>query len=160
MATDLELFLERAGDTRLRPPDVRADQRRTGAPETVDALFHLTAACARNNDHCAQGVVPDGEPRATRRGPPRRALRRAAEVGIRDGDVTDAAPSLRQRTGILEIVGLIAVSRDRRRTIELTQVGKESFDKARQETSDLGMLVRGLRIAQDRSAARLGTDDR
>lgn len=60
----------------------------------------------------------------------------------------------------LEIVGLVTVSRDRKCVIELTPAGKASFDKARQNTTDLGMLARGLRRAQDKSAARIGFNDR
>ena len=58
---------------------------------------------------------------------------------------------------LLEIVGLVTVSRDRWRFIELTPSGKKSLDEARQPATDLGMLVRGLRIAQDKSSARIGT---
>lgn len=35
---------------------------------------------------------------------------------------------------------------DRKRVIEVTHAGRESLDKARQDTTDLGMLVRGLRM--------------
>ncbi len=160
MATDLQLFLERAGDTRLRLPDVRADQPRIGAPETVDALFHLPLLAlaimtiARRESF---QTVNLGRRVAALLVEHFEALRKSAYA-------METSLTLRRRCVsalvFLEIVGLISVSRDRRRTIELTQVGKESFDKARQGTSDLGMLVRGLRIAQDRSAARLGTDGR
>jgi hypothetical protein len=160
VATDLELFLERGGERRLRAATGRGDRPRGGAPETVDALFHLPLlalaimSIARRESF---QTVNLGRRVAALLVEHFEALQNSAHA-------LETSLTLRRRCVsalvFLEIMGLVTVSRDRRRTIDLSQSGKESFDKARQEASDLGMLVRGLRIAQDRSAARLGSDDR
>jgi hypothetical protein len=159
MPTDLELFLERAGDMRLRLPggESYADAA-TGAPEAVDALFHLPLLAlaimtiARreklqtvNLGRRIAGLLVEHFG----------ALRNAAHA-------MDTSLTLRRRCVsalvLLEIVGLVSVSRDRWRFIELTPVGKKCLDEARLPATDLGLLVRGLRIAQDKSAARIGTE--
>jgi len=160
MPTDIEIFLERARDARLRVPAANADRARAGAPETVDALFHLPLL--------ALGIMTIARREAFQT---INLGRRVAALLVEHFDALrnsahamETSLTLRRRCVsalvLLEIVGLVTVSRDRKRTIELTPAGKSSFDSARQQTSDLGMLVRGLRIAQDRSAARVGTDDR
>jgi hypothetical protein len=158
MPTDLELFAERAGELRLRLPGGEAyAEAATGVPETVDALFHLpllalaimsiarreTFETANLGRRVAAVLVEHF-----------RALRNSAHS-------METSLTLRRRCVsalvLLEMVGLVTVSRDRLRFIELTPKGKKSLDDARQQADDLGLLVRGLRIAQDKSAARIGT---
>jgi hypothetical protein len=44
--------------------------------------------------------------------------------------------------------------------VTLTQAGKTHFDRGSRDSSDLGLLIRQLRIAQDRLRARAGDNER
>jgi hypothetical protein len=155
--TDLEIFLERVGNLRLRLPggESYADAA-TGAPADADALFHLPLLAlaimtvARRETF---QTVNLGRRVAALLVEHFGALRNSAQA-------LDTSLTLRRRCVsalvLLEIVGLVKVSLDRHRYIELTATGTKCLDDARQRATDLGMLVRGLRIAQDKSAARIG----
>ena len=157
MPTDLELFLESARNKRLRLPSGESyAHAATGAPEAVDALFHLpllALAIMTISRRETFQTVNLGRRVAALFVEHFGALRNAAHA-------MDTSLTLRRRCVgalvLLEIVGLVTVSRDRWRFIELTPSGKKSLDEARQPASDLGMLLRGLRIAQDKSSARIG----
>jgi hypothetical protein len=56
----------------------------------------------------------------------------------------------------LEAAGLVAVSDDRIRLVSLTNSGKSQLAAATRDATDLGLLVRKLRISQDRTVARMG----
>jgi hypothetical protein len=158
MPTDLEQFAERAGHLQLRLPggDSYAEAA-TGAPEAVDALFHLPLLAL------AIMSIARTEPLQTANlGRRIAALLVEHFVALRhSAHAMDTSLTLRRRCVsalvLLEIVGLVTVSHDRWRFIELTPNGKKSLDAARQQADDLGLLARGLRIAQDKSAARIGT---
>ena len=158
MPTDLELFTERAGSMRLRVTAGEAYTRATTeAPETVDALFHLPLLALAIMTIARRErfqTVNLGRRVAALLVEQFSALRNSAHA-------MDTSLTLRRRCVsalvLLEIVGLVTISRDRWRFIELTPAGKKSLDDARRAADDLGLLVRGLRIAQDRSSARLGT---
>lgn len=158
MPTDLELFAERAGNLRLRLPagDSYAEAA-TGAPETVDALFHLPLLAL-----AIMTIARRETFQTSNLGHRVAALLVEHFIALRNSaHAMDTSLTLRRRCVsalvLLEIVGLVTVSRDRWRFIELTPIGKKSLDDARQQADDLGLLVRGLRIAQDKSAARIGT---
>jgi hypothetical protein len=158
MPTDLELFAERAGNLRLRLSAGGTYARAaTEAPETVDALFHLPLLALAIMTIARRErfqTINLGRRVAALLVEHFAALRNAAHA-------MDTSLTLRRRSVsalvLLEVVGLITVSRDRYRFIELTPAGKTSLDEARRQADDLGLLVRGLRIAQDKSSARIGT---
>ena len=52
----------------------------------------------------------------------------------------------------------MAVSPDRLRTVTLSSTGKSNFDRATRDATDLGLLVRQLRVTQDRVIARIGDE--
>ncbi|WP_213806602.1 hypothetical protein [Granulicella sp. dw_53] len=58
----------------------------------------------------------------------------------------------------LEASKLVSVSDDRDRTVALTDGGKKQIDGGMREESDLGLLMRQLRISQERVKARFGAD--
>jgi hypothetical protein len=155
--TDLELFAERAGNRRLRQPRGEAyAAAATGAPETVDALFHLPLLAL-----AIMTIARRETFKTTDLGRRVAALLVEHFIALRhSAHAIDASLTLRRRCvsalALLELVGLVAVSRDRLRFIELTDAGKRSLDAARRRGDDLGLLVRGLRISQDKSAARIG----
>jgi hypothetical protein len=155
MPTDLELFIVRAGNQRLQAP-LGVDPTSAAAPETVDALFHLPLLAL------AIMTIARRESFQTIN-----LGRRVAALLVEHFDALhnsshsiDSSLTLRRRCVsalvFLEMMGLATVSRDRWRFIELTPNGKRCLDDARQQATDLGLLVRGLRISQDKSAARLG----
>ena len=158
MATDLEQFAERAGELHLRLPAGKAYARAaTEAPETVDALFHLPLLAVAIMTVARREkfqTINLGRRIAVLLVEHFAALRHSAHA-------IDTSLTLRRRCVsallLLELVGLVTVSRDRWRFIELTPAGRKSLDEARQKVDDLGLLLRGLRIAQDKSSARIGT---
>jgi hypothetical protein len=60
----------------------------------------------------------------------------------------------------LEVVGLVAISQDGQRTVKLTRSGKEHLDQSGRASTDLGLLVRQLKTAQERIKARIGEYER
>jgi hypothetical protein len=58
----------------------------------------------------------------------------------------------------LEAAGLVTVSQDNQRIVTLTQAGKNHIDHAARDNTDLGLLVRRLRISQERVMARIGDE--
>jgi hypothetical protein len=157
---DIDAFLERVSAIGLRLPSATPGQAPGWAPETVDALFHLpllaltmmiiarrspfrTVALGRN---VAMLLVEHFA-----------ALRRAPH-GL------ETSLTLRRRCAdalaFLEAAGLVDVSRDSQRVVTLTTAGKKQIDRGRRDSSDLGLLIRQLRITQDRVRARIGNDDR
>ena len=158
MPTDLELFAERAGSLRLRLPAGDAYARAAiEAPETVDALFHLPLLAL-----AIMTIARREKFQVVNLGKRVSALLVEHFTTLRNSaHAMDTSLTLRRRCVsalvLLEIVGLVTVSRDRWRFIELTSTAKKRLDDARQQADDLGLLLRGLRIAQDRSSARVGT---
>ncbi|MFN7982999.1 MAG: hypothetical protein U0Q11_14165 [Vicinamibacterales bacterium] len=157
MPTDLELFAEAAGSRRLRLPAGDAYARSaTDAPEAVDALFHLPLLAL-----AIMTIAAREKFQTVNLGKRVAALLVEHFVALRNSaHAMDTSLTLRRRCVsalvLLEIVGLVAVSRDRWRFIEVTPDGRKSLNDARRAADDLGLLVRGLRIAQDKSSARIG----
>jgi DNA-binding PadR family transcriptional regulator len=58
----------------------------------------------------------------------------------------------------LEAAGLTTISQDRQRIVTLTQAGKSHLDRAARDATDLGLLIRKLRINQERVMARIGDE--
>ena len=58
----------------------------------------------------------------------------------------------------LEAARLVVVSPDRLRTVTLSGEGKSSLDRAARDATDLGLLVRQLKVTQDRVIARIGDE--
>jgi hypothetical protein len=157
MPTDLELFAERAGRLHLRLSTRETYARAaTEAPEAVDALFHLPLLAM-----AIMTIARREKFQTINLGPRVAALLVEHFAALRNSaHAMDTSLTLRRRSVsalvLLEVVGLVVVSRDRWRFIELTAAGKTSLDEARRQADDLGLLLRGLRIAQDKSSARIG----
>jgi len=76
----------------------------------------------------------------------------------------DTSLTLRRRCAdalaFLEAVGLVSISQDTQSIVSLTAAGKTHFDHASREETDLGLLIRQLRINQERVKGRVGNDER
>ena len=155
---DVDAFLESVSSTDIRLPVPDANATPGRAPETMDALFHLpllalaamiiarqtpfrTAVLGRN---VAMLLVEHFT-----------ALRRSAH-GL------ETSLTLRRRCAdalaFLEASGLAMISQDRQRIVTLTQAGKNHIDRVARDATDLGLLVRQLRINQERVMARIGDE--
>ena len=160
MTIDIDTFRERVSGTTLRLPAIDPAEMRTRAPETVDALFHLPLLAL------AIMTIARSKPlRTVNLGGSVAALFVEHFYALRQrAHALEASLTLRRRCVnalvFLETVGLVTVSRDRKRTIELTAAGKGQLDKARTTETDLGLLIRGLRASHSRAVARRGIDER
>jgi len=157
---DINGFLESLSGTGQRLP-VASDNAVPGrAPETIDALFHLPLLAL------AVMVIARNEPfRTVDLGRTVAMLLVEHFTALRhSGNGIEMSFTLRRRCAdalaFLEAVGLAAVSEDRQRIITLTPVGKSHLDHGSRDSSDLGLLIRRLRIAQGRVRARVGNDER
>src|ERR1035441_10507631 len=151
---DVDSFLERVSSTEIRLPAPDADATPGRAPETMDALFHLPLLAV------AAMII-------ARRTPFRTAVlgRNVAILLVEHFAALRHSPhgletslTLRRRCAdalaFLEAAGLAAVSQDNQRIVTLTQAGKNHIDHAARDNTDLGLLVRRLRISQERVMAR------
>jgi hypothetical protein len=154
---DVDSFLESiaATDVIMSPMGSRPPGR---APETIDALFHLpllalaTMVIARRTEFRTMVL---GRNIAMLLIEHFAALRRSPH-GL------ETSLTLRHRCAdalaFLEATGLATISRDSRRIVALTDTGKTNLDRAARDQSDLGLLVRQLRINQERVLARNGDE--
>ena len=157
---DIEAFRASVAGTVLGLRPVDPAEVRTRVPETVDALFHLPLLAlailtvARSNPF---RTVNLGRNVATLLVERFYALRRSAHA-------LEDSLTLRRRCVnalvLLEIVGLVAVSRDRKRIVTLTPAGKRQIDKARAASTDLGLLIRSLSVSYSKATARRDADER
>src|SRR5689334_12995812 len=151
---DVDTFLENISDQRIGLPAAQGFQRRP--PETMDALFHLPLLAL------AIMVIARKTPFET-------SLlgRKVAALLVeqftalqRSSHALETSLTLCRRCAdalaFLEAVGLVTVSHDRRRIVTLTPAGKTHIDRASKDGTDLGLLVRQLRIREDRAKARVG----
>ena len=157
---DIDTFRGRVAGSAVRLPPVDPTEVRTRVPETVDALFHLPLLAL------AIMTIARAKPfRTVNLGSFVATLFVEHFYALRSRAHTlEVSLTLRRRCVnalvLLEAVGLVAVSRDRRRLIELTTDGKAQIDKARMAETDLGLLVRGLRASHSRAVARRGLYER
>ena len=155
---DVDAFVESVSSTDIRLPAADADTTPGRAPETMDALFHLpllalaamiiarrtpfrTAVLGRN---VAMLLVEHFA--ALRRSP--HGLETSLTLCRRCADAL----------AFLEAAGLALISQDRQRIVTVTQAGKNHIDRAARDATDLGLLVRQLRINQERVMARIGDE--
>ena len=160
MTIDIDTFRERVSGAALRVPPIDPADMRSRVPETVDALFHLPLLAL------AIMTITRSKPfRTVNLGSFVAALLVEHFYALRQRAHTlEASLTLRRRCVnalvLLETVGLVTVTRDRKRIIELTPDGKARLDKARMAEGDLGVLIRGLRASHSRATARRGVDER
>lgn len=155
---DVDAFLESVSSTDIRLPAPDADITPGRAPETMDALFHLPLLAL------AAMII-------ARRTPFRTALlgRNVAMLLVEHFAALRHSPhgletslTLRRRCAdalaFLEASGLAVISQDPQRIVTLTQAGKNHIDRAAHDATDLGLLLRQLRINQERVRARIGDE--
>ncbi|MEJ1961770.1 MAG: hypothetical protein WDO56_09560 [Gammaproteobacteria bacterium] len=154
---DIDAFLQSVNDkATLTLP--HADQVRAGAPETIDALFHLPLLAL------TVMIIARRSPFKTTLLGHRVGMLLVEHFNALNGaaSVLEASITLRRRCAdalaFLEVAGLAAVSRDRERIVSLTPAGKTHLDRSGHEVSDLGLLIRRLKTSQERLAARNGNE--
>jgi hypothetical protein len=157
---DIDAFLESLTEPGQRLPLASGRVVSGRPPETIDALFHLPLLAL------AAMVIARNEPFRTVN------LGRSVAMLLvehfaalrRSRNGIEMSLTLRRRCAdalaFLEAAGLAAVSDDRQRIVILTQAGKTHIDHGARDPSDLGLLIRQLRIAQQRVRARVGKDER
>jgi hypothetical protein len=155
---DVDAFLASLADPDLKLSISVIDEWPGRTPETMDALFHLPLLAlsamiiARRTPF---STVSLGRYVAMLLIEHFSALRNnphGLEVSI----------TLRRRCAdalaFLEAANLVRISRNEQRDISLTDAGTKHIDAASRDATDLGLLVRQLRISQERVKARLGND--
>lgn len=155
---DVDAFLESVSAAGLRLPSSGPGAPPGRAPETMDALFHLPLLAL------AAMVIARRTPFRTI------VLGRSVAMllvehfgGLRHSrHGLETSLTLRRRCAdalaFLEAAGLVTVSQDRQRVVTLTQAGKTHIDRSGRDASDLGLLIRQLRINQERVKARIGDE--
>jgi len=157
---DIDAFLESFSATDQRLPVASGRVVSGHPPETIDALFHLPLLAL------AAMVIARNEPfRTVDLGRSVAMLLVEHFAALRHSrHGIELSLTLRRRCAdalaFLESAGLAAVSGDRQRIIALTQAGKTHIDHGSRDPNDLGLLIRRLRIAQERVRARVGNDER
>jgi hypothetical protein len=157
---NVDEFLETLAGTdwRLPVPTIAAPGR---APEAVDALFHLPLLAI------SIMVVARRTPFRTSALGRNVAMLLVENFKALQSSEHGLATSLTlmhrcaEALAFLEAAGLVVVSQDRRRVVTLTSSGKSHLDRAtREDKTDVGLLIRQLRINQERVRARMGSDER
>lgn len=153
-------FLKNIPATGLRLSEPRIGIPNVRAPETMDALFHLPLLAL------AVMVIARRTPFRTI------ALGRSVAMLLvehftalrRSPHGLETSLTLRRRCAdalaFLEAAGLAAISQDNERIVTLTEIGKNNLDRSGRDATDLGLLIRQLRITQERVRARIGNDER
>ena len=151
-------FLESVAATDLRFYTVKAEGLPGRAPETMDALFYMPLLAL------TVMVIARRTPFRTV------ALGRSVAMLLVENFSAlshsthglETSITLRRRCAdalaFLEASRLVMVSDDGERTVTLTDLGRKRFDNCLRDPSDLGLLVRQLRITQERVKARFGAD--
>jgi hypothetical protein len=154
---NVDVFLERISERNLSLPATR--ESTTGrAPEKVDALFHLPLLAL------AVMVIARRRPfRTTVMGSNVALLLTEHFIALKHTPhALETSLTLRRRCAdglaFLEAARLVVVSPDQLRTVTLSDEGKSSFDRAARDATDLGLLVRQLKVTQDRVIARIGDE--
>jgi hypothetical protein len=151
-------FLESVSATDLRLYTVKAEALPGRAPETMDAMFYMPLLAL------TVMVIARRTPFRTV------ALGRSVAMLLVENFSAlshsthglETSITLRRRCAdalaFLEASRLVMVSDDGERTVTLTALGRKRFDTCLRDPSDLGLLVRQLRITQERVKARFGAD--
>jgi hypothetical protein len=155
---DIDTFLESVKGTDIRLSIPLTEPARAGAPETIDALFHLPLLALATMIIARQmpfRTVSLGRNVVTLFVEHFTALRHAPH-GL------ETSVTLRRRCAdalaFLEAARLVTISKDPQRNISLPEEGKKHIDAAARDATDLGLLVRRLRTSQQRARARIGHD--
>lgn len=154
---NVDAFLERISEGNLSLPATR-ESTIARAPEKVDALFHLPLLAL------AVMVMARRKPfRTTVLGSSVALLLTEHFTALKHTPhALETSLTLRRRCAdalaFLEAAGLVAVSPDRLRTVTLSSEGKSNLDRATRDSTDLGLLVRQLKVTQDRVIARVGDE--
>jgi hypothetical protein len=155
---DVDAFLKRISGTDLRLSATMETVQAGRSPEALDALFHLPLLALITM------VIAKRKPfRTTALG------RNVASLLVEHFSALRHSPhsletslTLRRRCAdalaFLEAAGLVNVSDDSQRMVSLSEGGKKQFSGALADRSDLGLLVRQLRINQERVLVRVGDD--
>jgi hypothetical protein len=154
---NVDAFLERISERNLSLPAMRESAGRR-APERVDALFHLPLLAL-----AIMVVARRKQFRTTVLGSSVALLLTEHFTALKNTPhALETSLTLRRRCAdalaFLEAAGLVAVSPDRQRNVTLSSEGKTNLDGAMQDPTDLGLLVRQLRVTQDRVIARTGDE--
>jgi hypothetical protein len=154
---NIDAFLERISERNLSLPATR--ESTTGrAPERVDALFHLPLLAL------AVMVIARRKPfRTTVMGSEVALLLTEHFTALKHTPhALETSLTLRRRCAdalaFLEAAGLVVISPDRLRTVTLSSASKSNLDRATRDATDLGLLVRQLKVTQDRVIARIGDE--
>lgn len=154
---DVDAFLARISDRNLGLP-ATWESSRDRPPERIDALFHLPLLAL------AVMIVACRKPfRTTVLGSNVALLLTEHFTALRNTPhALETSLTLRRRCAdalaFLEAAGLVVVSPDPMRTVTLSTSGKSNLDRIARDASDLGLLVRQMRITQDRVIARIGDE--
>ena len=156
MNIDTSLESVAATDMKVSVPGL--DSAPSRAPETLDALFHLPLLAL------AAMIIARRMPfRTVFLGRSVSMLLVEHFTALRNASHgLETSVTLRRRCAdalaFLEAAGLVTVSQDNQRIVTLTQAGKNHIDHAARDNTDLGLLVRRLRISQERVMARIGDE--
>lgn len=153
---NIDEFLEQVSSTHIRLSTGSAEAPAPRAPETMDALFHipllaLAIMVIARKDSFRTAVL--GTNVALLLVEQFVALRRMPH-----GLATSL--TLRRRCAdalaFLESAAMVSISQTGERMVSLTQAGKDHLDRGSRDSGDLGLLVRQLRMNQERVKARVG----
>jgi hypothetical protein len=155
---DVDAFLESVASANMRLSVPSADTTPGGAPDAMDALFHLPLLAL------ATMIIARRMPfRTVTLGRSVTMLLVEHFTALRHSPHgLETSLTLRRRCAdalaFLEAAGLAMISPDRQRVITLTQGGKNHIDRAARDATDLGLLVRQLRTNQERIMVRIGDE--
>ena len=153
---NIDNFLTQVSSTDIRLSTGNTEAPTPHAPETMDALFHIPLLAL------AIMVIARREKfRTVVLGTSVAMLLVEQFVALRHmSQCLGTSLTLRRRCAdalaFLESTGMVDISQSDERNVSLTQAGKEHLDRGSRENGDLGLLVRQLRINQERVRARMG----
>lgn len=153
---NIDEFSEQVSSTDIRLSKGNAEAPAPRAPETMDALFHIPLLAL-----AIMVIARKGSFRTAVLGTQVAMLLVEQFVALRRmPHGLGTSLTLRRRCAdalaFLETIGMVSVSQDDERNVSLTQIGKEQLDRGSRDSGDLGLLVRQLRVNQERVKARVG----
>ena len=153
---NIDEFLQQVSLTDIRLSTGKAEAPAPRAPATMDALFHIPLLAI------AIMVIARKESFRTAVVGTRVAMLLVEQFAAlrRMPHGLGMSLTLRRRCAdalaFLESAGMVTISQTGERNVSLTQAGKEHVDRGSRDNGDLGLLVRQLRINQERVRARVG----